>query len=101
MKKVNYRIRKAAVKDLDEIWEFTFKKWSKDQADRYHNLIISEIEFIAENETAGKDIGHIKEDYLVTYVKSHMIFFKRQQGIVHIIRILHQRMDIESNLMKM
>ena len=101
MRKAKYRISAAAIEDLERIWEYTFENWSKDQADRYHNLIISEIEFIAENETAGKDIRYIKEDYLVTHVKSHMIFFKRQQGIVHIIRILHQRMDIESNLMKM
>ena len=101
MKKVNYRIRAAASKDLAGIWEYTFKRWSKGQADRYHGLIISEIDYIAENETAGKDMSHVKEDYLVTYVKSHMIFFKRQQGIVQVIRILHQRMDIESNLKKL
>ena len=100
MRKVNYRIRAAASKDLADIWEYTFKRWSKDQADHYHSLIISEIEYIAENDTAGKDMSHVKEDYLVTYVKSHIIFFKRQQGIVHVIRILHQRMDVESNLNK-
>ena len=95
---MKYRLRAAAVKDLEEIWEYTFRKWSKDQADRYHTLIISEIEYIADNKTVGKDMSHIKEGYLVTYVKSHMIFFKRQRGIVHVIRILHQMMDIESNI---
>ena len=98
MRKVKYRIRAAAVKDLDGIWEYTFRKWSKDQADRYHDLIISEIEYVADNKPVGKDMSHIKESYLVTYVKSHMIFFKRQKDIVHVIRILHQKMDIESNL---
>lgn len=98
MRKIKYRLRAAAVKDLEGIWEYTFRKWSKDQADRYHTLIISEIEFVADNKTVGKDMSHIKEGYLVTYVKSHMIFFKRQRGIVHVIRILHQKMDIESNI---
>ena len=41
---------------------------------------------------------HVKEGYFVVYVKSHMIFFKRNKGIVEIIRILHQKMDIESKL---
>ena len=98
MRKVKYRLRATAVKDLEGIWEYTFYKWSKDQADRYHGLIIGEIEYIADNKTVGKDMSHVKEGYLVTYVKSHMIFFKRQEGIVHVIRILHQKMDIESNL---
>ncbi len=52
MSKVKYRIRAAAVKDLDGIWEYTFRKWSKDQADRYHGLIISEIEYVADNRPA-------------------------------------------------
>lgn len=94
----NYRLRVSAVKDLEEIWEYTFRKWSEDQADRYHGLIIDEIVYVSENKAVGKDMSHVKEGYLVSYVKSHMIFFKRQKGIVHVIRILHQKMDIESNL---
>ena len=94
----NYRLRASAVKDLEGIWEYTFRKWSKDQADRYHGLIIDEIVYVSENKTVGKEMSHVKEGYLVSYVKSHMIFFKRRKGIVHVIRILHQKMDIESNL---
>ncbi len=94
----NYRIRAAAVKDLEGIWEYTLKKWSKVQADRYHGLIISEIEYISDNKTVGKDMSHVKKGYHVSYVKSHIIFFIRQKDIVHVIRILHQKMDIESNL---
>ena len=98
MKKAKYRISATAIKDLDGIWEYTFTNWSKNQADRYHNLLMNEIEFVAENRTSGKSMDQIKEGYLVTYVKSHMIFFKRNEEIVEIIRILHQKMDVESNL---
>lgn len=98
MKKAKYRISESAVKDLEEIWEYTFLNWSKEQADRYHSLIINEIEFISGNTTSGKSMAHIKEGYLVVYVKSHMIFFRRNKGIIEVIRILHQKMDIESNL---
>ena len=94
MKKTKYRISASAIEDLESIWEYTFKNWSKDQADRYHGLIINEIEFVAENDAVGKEMGHVKEGYLVTYVKSHMIFFKRNQGLLEVIRILHQKMDI-------
>jgi toxin ParE1/3/4 len=93
-----YRISKSAIKDLDGIWEYTFFNWSREQADRYHNQIINEIEFISQSSSFGKPIDHIKQGYLVTYVKSHMILFMRNEGIVEIIRILHQMMDIESNL---
>lgn len=98
MSRIKYRISESAIKDLDCIWEYTFFNWSKEQADRYHSLIMNEIEFISQNSSSGKPINHIKEGYLVSYVKSHMIFFKRNEGIVEIIRILHQKMDVESNL---
>ena len=58
-----YRISEVAINDLDGIWEYTFLKWSKEQADRYHNLIINEIEFIAENISSGKPMNHIKDGY--------------------------------------
>ena len=98
MKKAKYRISATTIKDLDGIWEYTFINWSKDQEDRYHNLLMNEIEFVAENRSSGKSMDHIKEGYFVTYVKSHMIFFKRNEGIVEVIRILHQKMDVESIL---
>ena len=98
MKKAKYRISETAIKDLEGIWEYTFFNWSKEQADRYHSLIINEIEFISGNTASGKPINHVKEGYLASYVKSHTIFFKRNDGIVEIIRILHQKMDVESNL---
>ena len=97
MKKVKYRISESAIKDLDEIWVYTYLNWSKEQADRCHSLILNEIEFISENTTSGKSMAHIKEGYLVVYVKSHMIFFRRTKGMVEVGRILHQMMDIESH----
>ena len=98
MRITRYRISEAAINDLDGIWEYTFFRWTIEQADRYHNLIMNEIEFIAENISCGKPMNHIKDAYLVSYVKSHTIFFKRKEGVVEIVRILHQKMDVESNL---
>mgnify|MGYP003116567677 CR=1 FL=1 len=49
MSKSKYRISKEAINDLNSIWFFTFQKWSKEQADRYYDLIIEEINFIANN----------------------------------------------------
>ncbi len=94
-----YRISEKAVKDLEIIWEFTCEKWSVNQADRYYKLIISEIEYIAKNSTSGKSMDHIKEGYRATIVKSHLIFYRiHAHNIVEIIRILHQRMDVENEI---
>ena len=78
---------------------FTFENWSLEQADRYYNLIFDEIEFISENFESGKSADHIKKGYRASIVKSHIIFYKKSsRNIVEIIRVLHQKMDIENRI---
>ena len=94
-----YRISEKAISDLERIWLYTFQKWSKEQADRYHNLIINEIEFIVNNLESCRKMDFIRPGYRVSKVKFHLIFFKKaEDSVVEIIRILHQRMDIENRL---
>ena len=94
-----YRISKKAINDLEKIWLYTYKKWSKEQADRYHNLIIDEIEFMVNNYNLNRKIDYIREGYRITKVKSHLIFAKKSaDNVIEIVRILHQKMDIEKRL---
>jgi toxin ParE1/3/4 len=96
---VKYRFTNEAVKDLEEIWSYTKQKWSLEQADRYYNLVIDEIEFIASNPLLGRSIDYIKEGYRSTKVKSHVVFYKQQKDeTILVVRILHQRMDSENRM---
>ena len=63
------------------------------------DLIYQEIEFIVEDFEGGKDIGKIKTGYRQFRVKSHLIIYKKaEDGIVEIVRVLHQMMDIPHQL---
>ncbi len=94
-----YRISEKAIFDLDKIWLYTLNKWSREQADRYHNLIINEIKFIVDNYELSRKMDHVRTGYRMSKVKSHLIFFKKtEDNIIEIIRILHQNMDIENRL---
>ena len=98
---LDYSISKKALLDLEEIWVYTCKNWSLEQADRYYNLIIGEIEYICEHPNSGKSYSFIKEGYKASKVKSHLIFYKLDpKHNIHIIRILHQRMDVEQKIKK-
>ena len=98
---LDYGISKKAQIDLEEIWVFTFNNWSLEQADRYYNLIISEIEYICEHPNSGKSYSFIKEGYKASKVRSHLIFYKLDsKENIEVIRILHQRMDIEQRIKK-
>ena len=94
-----YKISEQAIEDLNDIWIYTFHKWSKKQADRYYDLIIAEIEFIADNFMVGKSAEQTRKNYRYIKVKSHLIFYRKVENeIVEIVRILHQRMDIKKRL---
>jgi len=94
-----YKITNEAVKDLEEIWIFTNQKWSVEQADRYYNLIIDEIEFLSSNPLSGQSMDHIKDGFRVSKVKSHLVFYKIiNNETIEIIRVLHQRMDVKSRM---
>lgn len=96
-----YRISEQAIDDLNDIWIYTFRKWSKKQADRYYDLILGEIEFIADNFMTGKSAELTRKNYRYINVKSHLIFYRKVDNeIVEIVRILHQRMDIKKHLDK-
>jgi toxin ParE1/3/4 len=94
---MKYLISEKANQDIEKIWLYTFENWSLEQADRYYNLILDEIEFISENFESGKSVDYIKKGYRASIVKSHIIFYKKsRKNVVEIIRVLHQKMDIEN-----
>jgi len=96
----NYKLSVEAGKDLEKIWAYTFENWSIEQADRYINQIIEEIEYISLKPENGKDFSYVRKGYLRTKVKLHFIFYKidKKNKIVEVIRVLHQQMDIENRL---
>jgi toxin ParE1/3/4 len=97
---MNYKISNEAQIDIENIWLYTFETWSVEQADRYFNLILDEIEYLTQRPTSGKDYNHFRKGYYRTKVRSHFIFYRInvKENEIEIIRILHQQMDIESRL---
>ena len=97
---MTFKISNEAGNDLENIWLYTFETWSVEQADRYLNLIIDEIEHLSKNPTSGKDVSYIRKDYFRSKVNTHFIFYKSndEKKEIEIIRILHEQMDIDSHL---
>lgn len=97
--KNRFRISEKALEDLENIWLYTLENWSAEQADRYYNLIMAECEYICDHFESGKSYDFIKKGYKAAIVKSHLIFYRRaEDGVLEIIRILHQRMNVENRL---
>ncbi len=97
---MKYKISVKAFEDIENIWLYTFENWSLEQADRYVNLIFDEIEYLSDNPTSGKDFSHVRKHYRCSKVKSHLVLYRfiENQNEIEIIRVLHERMDIENRL---
>ena len=94
-----YIINEKALEDINKIWIYTEENWSEEQADRYYNLIFDEIEYIVANFEMARDFENVRKNYKYSKVKSHLIFFKKTKANeIEIIRILHEKMDIENQL---
>ena len=98
MKKLKIVFREAALSDLEEIWLYTLDTWSVEQADRYHDLVIKEIEFLTKKPKSGKNMATLRPGYFSSKVKSHFIFYKYNETELEIVRILHESMDIPNHL---
>jgi toxin ParE1/3/4 len=94
-----YIISEKAIEDINNIWIYTAENWSVEQADRYYNLIYDETEYIVKDFEMARDFGKIRKSYKYSKVKSHLIFFKKDEmNEIEVVRVLHERMDIENRL---
>ena len=56
--------RQEAIDDLSDIWEYTFEKWSENQADQYYQTIKVACKEIGENPSIGKEYHEISRNLL-------------------------------------
>jgi toxin ParE1/3/4 len=96
---MRYIISTKATEDLERIWRHTYFQWTESQADKYYNMLLEKIAFIAINVAIGRRIDDIMTGYRYFPAGEHLIFYKvSKDNIITIVRILHQRMNIPEHL---
>jgi toxin ParE1/3/4 len=93
----SYRFSPLAEIDLEEIWRYTLRNWSLEQADRYHGQIMAAIEDLAAGVKIGRPVS-VRAGYFKHPVGSHFVFYRQSDSSLNVIRILHQRMDVDAHL---
>jgi toxin ParE1/3/4 len=92
-----YRLSPRAETDLEEIWLYTFRNWSREQADAYVSRLVAAFEGLGSEARTGRPI-EAREGYFKYAVGSHLIFYRRSRAGIDVIRVLHQRMDPDLHL---
>ncbi|MDO5615591.1 MAG: type II toxin-antitoxin system RelE/ParE family toxin [Cruoricaptor ignavus] len=92
-------LRREAINDLTDIWNYTLYKWSEKQADKYYQKIKLACKSIGENPSLGKSYPEISKHLLGLKCEKHIIFYCQiSNSEIEIIRILHGRMDLKRRI---
>ncbi|WP_163383310.1 type II toxin-antitoxin system RelE/ParE family toxin [Cyclobacterium jeungdonense] len=89
-----YKFTREATKDLHRIWRHTVRIWSVQQADLYFDQLLEMCQLIADNPDLGSERNFIKPGLRGIKKGRHIIFYMQGIDQIHIIRILHERMDM-------
>lgn len=91
--------RQEAINDLSDIWDYTLKTWSENQADKYFGMIRIACKEIAKDSIIGRKYDKINTGLLGHHVGKHIVFYQLTPvGEIEVIRILHEMMDLKYKL---
>lgn len=94
-----FKLTKKAVQDISTIWNYTFDKWSKTQADKYYKEIIQHCRKLSKNPTIGRNYFEVMDALKGSKINRHIIFYRTlESDVIEIERILHERMDLKKHL---
>ena len=91
-------VRESAERDLLGIWQYSFEQWGELQADKYLDELDSGIKKLADNPEVGIKRDYVRDEYRVLFVGSHAVYYRVTPDTVHIIRVLHGRMDPDRHM---
>ena len=89
-----------ALEDLKSIGRYTLKSWGREQRNIYLSKLDESFHLLAEQPQLGNARDNIRKGYRVYHVRRHLIFYRQKPAKIEIIRILHDRMNVESHLIR-
>ena len=85
--------------DLSDIWDYTCTEWGAVQAEKHVRDLWAAMQEQTQDLTKSVDISDVRKGYRKVRSGSHVIFFKvPKDGVVDVVRILHQKMDFDRHL---
>ncbi|MEQ5786485.1 type II toxin-antitoxin system RelE/ParE family toxin [Erythrobacter sp. NFXS35] len=91
-------IRPAARRDLARIWSDTSERWSAAQADAYLQAIQRRFEGIGEFPSSFPEYRSKVGNFRKAASGEHLIFYRVGDEAVEVVRVLHNRMDVDAIL---
>ena len=80
--------------DVKEILRHTLQSWGEKKMLAYRDTLEAALERITEQPL----LGRIRGDVLMYPVEKHCIYYRISKTSIHVVRILHEKMDAQKNL---
>ena len=85
--------------DLKSIGRYTSDTWGREQRNRYLAQLDRSFAQLAANPLKSRDCAGVRPGYRKHGVGQHIVFYHSiADDCIEIVRVLHQRMDLESRL---
>ena len=95
-----YTLVPEAVEDLRNIAHYTETKWGHEQSNVYESKLVKSFQTIAEGNLMERPFKGINKDLFFIHCEHHYIFYLRSTNPVTIIAVLHERMDLITEVKK-
>ena len=82
--------------DLLSIWRYGAEEWSHSAADDHERAIWGACQGLINQPYFGKSRDELFIGLRSTLINPHVIFYKVSSNLIEIVRLVHQREDVES-----
>ena len=87
-----FRLAPKAYEDMEAVWLYSLAQWGARQTERYIDDLTAAFALLVENPEAGTTCDHIRKGYRKYPIIRHMIYYRKTNYGIEIIRTLHERM---------
>lgn len=88
----------SAQADLQSIWDYGVREHGVDAANAYIRRLDQSMQMALQYPGVGTDYGQIRAGYCKLSCGEHLVFYIPHDGGIDVIRVLHGRMDVRSQL---
>lgn len=95
-----YQLSPLAAADIDRIFDYTYDEWGLEQARRYSLLLQKALNELVEDpeRPRSKHREDLTEGCLSYPVEHHVIFYRINDGLIGVGRVLHEAMRFETHV---
>ncbi len=95
-----YVFSKEAENDLVEIYRYGFINYGKNKADQYIEALKEKCQFLADLPNICPDRDEFNPTVKIYHHRKHLIIYVIENNGILIVRILHDRMDVQQHMKK-